>query len=196
MESRYIILEGPDGSGKSTTANILEQKLLDKGINVVRVREFDSTPAAKEISKVVLNSNIDDMTRLLLVSAIRKEALLHVISPALEEPNTVVLADRGWPSTLAYQCKTKDSIEVFARIQQSLGLPEAYTVILHTDYKTALSRLKDTGKELDVIELALCEDEYKRLLDAYGKIMADTVIDTSGVNAEEAAEMILDRFLA
>lgn len=195
MNSNYIIIEGPDGSGKSTTTALIEKALTAKGYNVVRVREFDATEGNKAISKVVLSTSMSDMTRLLLVSAMRKEAFLQVIEPALLVPNTIVLADRGWPSTLAYQCKTEENKRLLDHIMYETSKVKAYVAVIKTDFEESRKRMASTGKSLDVIELGQDEAEYNRLLDSYSLVDADIIVDSTYINAEQVASAILDDFL-
>lgn len=195
MKSRYLIIEGPDGSGKSTVTAIIEKALQDAGCNVVRVREFDATEGNKAISKVVLSTDMDDMTRLLLVSAMRKEAFLQVIDPALEQPNTIVLADRGWPSTLAYQCKTEENKRLLDHIMYETSKTKAYIAVIHTDFPTSRLRMAETGKTLDVIEQGQDEAEYNRLLETYSLVEADITVDSTDIDAHQVAALILKDFL-
>lgn len=194
IKSKYIIVDGPDGSGKTTVAALMQEKLEAIGYKVVRVREFDATETNKEISKVVLGNRMDDLTRLLLVSAMRKEAFDAVISPALAQENTIVLADRGWPSTYAYQCKNRDNKNLLQSILSATLGEDAYVAVLITEYETSRQRMQATGKKLDVIEQDQDAAEYGRLVEAYSKVKPNLTVDTTRLSPAEVADLILQDF--
>ncbi|MDP2013898.1 MAG: dTMP kinase, partial [Actinomycetota bacterium] len=83
----FIVLEGPDGSGKSTQTRLLVDHLSSRGRTVVQTREPGGTPAAEAIRSLVLNpefSGLDDRTEALLFAAARAEHVAQVIRPALQ----------------------------------------------------------------------------------------------------------------
>ena len=84
---------------------LTEEWLKDQGRNVVMLREPGGTKAGDMIRSILLSDDtgdLDPMTELLLFSAARRELLATVIAPALEE-GKVILCDRFFDSTLAYQ---------------------------------------------------------------------------------------------
>jgi dTMP kinase len=105
MRGRFIVVEGIDGSGKSTMAARLARELARRGRRVVRTREPGGTPLGEEIRKVLLdakNSEMVAMTELFLYMASRAQLVDQVIRPALAH-GAVVLCDRYYYSTAAYQ---------------------------------------------------------------------------------------------
>jgi len=100
----FIVLEGPDGSGKSTQARLLAQALAERGLEVVLSREPGGTAAGEKIRSLLLETSIDLSPRaeLLLFMASRAQLVEEVISPALEDGKTVV-CDRFLMSSVVYQ---------------------------------------------------------------------------------------------
>ena len=109
-EGNYIVIEGIDGTGKSTQAELLANYYRSQGHSVTVVEEPSSdnpaqtTPIAHYLRTVIKNGNLhrDPEINLALLSAARSELWQHIIQPALECGETV-LASRNYFSTLAYQ---------------------------------------------------------------------------------------------
>jgi dTMP kinase len=105
MESRgvFVVLEGGDGCGKSTQAELLVARVRQAGRDVVRTREPGSTEAGAAIRTLVLGGgDLDPRAEALLIAADRAEHVAEVIRPALAR-GAVVVSDRYVPSSLAYQ---------------------------------------------------------------------------------------------
>lgn len=101
---KYIVIEGHDGTGKSTQVQAIRAKLKEQGIDSVEFHEPDGTPIADEIRNLIKNGNLerDGMTNLLLFSASRHDIWTKKALPALEK-GTWVVASRNYYSTLAFQ---------------------------------------------------------------------------------------------
>ncbi len=99
-----VSLEGIDGCGKSTQMELLQNKLSQKNISFISVREPGGTAAGEGIREVLLQTSyaITAEAELLLYMAARAELSRQVIIPALTE-GKLVLCDRFTDSTLAYQ---------------------------------------------------------------------------------------------
>lgn len=98
----FIVLEGPDGSGKSTQAAALVARLRARGIEAVATREPGGTKLGVAVRALVLAGEMDPHTETLLIAADRAEHVAQVVRPALER-GAVVVSDRYIPSSLAYQ---------------------------------------------------------------------------------------------
>ncbi|MFP4588931.1 MAG: dTMP kinase [Candidatus Bipolaricaulota bacterium] len=101
----FIALEGIDGSGKTTQANLLGERLAADGYQVIRVQEPGGTPLGRRIRKLLLNSpqlEIEPLSELLLYEASRAQLVRQRLIPALQQ-GKIVISDRFALSSIAYQ---------------------------------------------------------------------------------------------
>ena len=102
----FITFEGTEGAGKSTQIRRVAERLKASGVEVVEVREPGGTAAGERVRDILkdplLKGQLNAQTELFLISACRSELVRQVIAPALER-GQVVLCDRFYDSTLAYQ---------------------------------------------------------------------------------------------
>lgn len=104
---RFITLEGPEGSGKTTAARHLAEWLRTRGEAVLLTGEPGGTPLGEEVRRLVLHSrsvsdDLDPRADALLFAAARAQHTARVILPALARGDHVVCA-RYLDSSLAYQ---------------------------------------------------------------------------------------------
>ncbi len=101
----FFSFEGGEASGKSLQARRLAAELGRRGLDVVLVREPGGTAAGERIREILLHAQDVGLTaeaQALLFTASRAQLVREVIRPALER-GAVVIADRYYDSTLAYQ---------------------------------------------------------------------------------------------
>lgn len=148
----FITLEGDDGVGKSTQADLLAQHLEDRGRSVVRVHEPGGTRLGEKIRSLLLDKDEDAMTplaELLLFEAARAQVMAEVIEPALAR-GQVVVCDRFTDSTLAYQGYGREIGADVVRSLNDLACGSRYparTLLLTLDPE--LSRLRVTARSAD-----------------------------------------------
>ena len=100
MKGLFIVMEGPDGSGKTTQINLLKEYLEEAGYECLITREPGGTVIGEEIRQLILNPEHKEMspvTEMLLYAASRAQLVHEVIGPALEE------GDRFVDSSIVYQ---------------------------------------------------------------------------------------------
>ena len=136
----FVTFEGIDGSGKSTQARLLAERLED----VVLTREPGGSPGAEEIRKLVLTGDPDRWTaetEILLFTAARRDHLERTILPALEDGMTVI-SDRFADSTRVYQGATRGDLrEIVDQLHRlMIGREPDLTFIIDMDPETALNR--------------------------------------------------------
>ena len=158
LRGKFLVFEGPDGSGKSTQLRRLEALLKDAGVPVVTVREPGGTAAGEAIREVLLDHRqaaMDVRCEMLLYMASRAQLVAERIAPALAR-GTVVLADRFVASTLAYQGAagglSEADILAVARVVTHGAEPHArpdLNIVFDVDEATAAARL---GLLLDRME--------------------------------------------
>ena len=104
LAGRFIVFDGPDGSGKSTQFRRFAEHCRAHGLKVCEVREPGGTPIGEQIRKILLDPASDMSLRceMLLYMASRAQLVEQIIIPAIKR-GEFVLADRFISSTLAYQ---------------------------------------------------------------------------------------------
>ena len=104
MSSKFIVVEGSEGVGKSSQIKIIEQYLIDSKIDYILTREPGGTRFGESIRDIILNddNSTEELTDSLLFYASRYENYKKIILPALDAGKTVV-CDRYHYSTLVYQ---------------------------------------------------------------------------------------------
>lgn len=101
----FITFEGPEGAGKTTVIKELYDRLKSDGRKVILTREPGGVPIAEKIRHIILDNTHQEMdakTEALLYAAARRQHLVEIVIPALNE-DTIVLCDRFIDSSLAYQ---------------------------------------------------------------------------------------------
>ncbi len=102
---RFIVLDGPEGAGKTTQVDRLVHRLREAGRQATAVRDPGSTPVSERIREVLLDPGLPEMnarTEVFLYMASRAEMVARIVRPALEV-GLVVVSDRFVSATAAYQ---------------------------------------------------------------------------------------------
>ena len=199
---RFIVLEGPDGAGKSVQARLLAERLQARGLSVTYSREPGGTDLGEQVRRLVNDPGPTPRgpkADVLLYSAARAQHVDEVIRPALERGDIVVL-DRYATSTMAYQGYGSGmDLDLLGRIQDWVtgGLRPDIVVLLDVDPRTGLER-RAAG---DADELTRWEDQshfdlafHTRVREGYREMAAAeperwVVLDGSGDVEAVAAEV-------
>ncbi|MBO9627071.1 MAG: dTMP kinase [Microbacterium sp.] len=191
----WITLEGGDGSGKTTQANLLADWLTDAGRTVVRTREPGGSEVGQLIRDIVLHHRGDIAPRAeaLLYAADRAHHVATVVRPALDR-GEIVLQDRYLDSSVAYQGagRVLDGTEIRdLSLWAAEGALPDLTLLLDLDPDAARERLDSADKPFDRLEAEKAEF-HGRVRDAYLALAAEEpdrflVLDASASVAEIAA---------
>ena len=155
---RFIVLEGPEGAGKSTLAAGLVRRFNETAVPCILVREPGGTPVAEAIRSALLDPEreLDGEQELLYFTTARADLVARVIRPALEAGG-VVLSDRFTLSTEAYQIGGRgveaDLVWQLNRIATG-GLTADLTLVLDIAVATGAARQMAAGKRPDRMERA------------------------------------------
>jgi dTMP kinase len=118
---RFITFEGGEGSGKSTQAKLLADRLSAQGVDVVLTREPGGSPFAENVRTLILDPEVaphSALSEALLFYSARADHLDKTIRPALTTGRWVI-CDRFSDSTRVYQCEAGGlSLEVFNWLEQ------------------------------------------------------------------------------
>jgi dTMP kinase len=154
LRDKFIVFDGPEGSGKSTQTQLLKAALESEGLQVLTVRDPGGTRIGEQIRTILLNPLHREMAmrcEMLLYMASRAQMIVEMIQPALDA-GQVVLCDRFVSSTLAYQLGgdglTAEEIRAVAEIAIRGRWPDL-TLVLDMPTEKSMSRVK---RPLDRIE--------------------------------------------
>lgn len=156
LRGTFIVLDGPDGAGKTTQQQRLVATLTSTGLDVVSCRDPGGTVIGDRIRRVLLDHDLGDMDptcETLLFMASRAQLLAKVIRPALRAGNTII-CDRFVSSTCAYQgAAGVDPERVIEIARHAVGDTwPACTIILDVGVEDGLDRIGRRGGEADAME--------------------------------------------
>ncbi|ARC54907.1 hypothetical protein AOQ88_01440 [Candidatus Riesia sp. GBBU] len=157
MKSKYIAIEGIDGSGKTTATKVVFNILKSAGIKRIKIiKQLKGTNLGKELSKLVLNKNkekIEKKSELLIFYAAHVQTVKTVISPLLEK-GIWIISDRCDLSSYAYQGGGKGiDLELIEKLKNIMLNDFNPDLIIYLDVlpEIGLNRIKNR-KNIDVME--------------------------------------------
>lgn len=154
MKGLFIVFEGIEGCGKSTQARILYNRLRKESVPTLLTKEPGGTALGNKLRALLKRGgSLSPEAEIFLFNASRVQLLKEVILPALAE-GKVVISDRFYPSTMAYQGygrgieqRTINTLNDIA----TKGLKPHMVILLDMDSKKGLSRksafIKDRFEE-------------------------------------------------
>ena len=200
VTGRFVVLEGGDGSGKSTQLRRLAAWLRDEGLDVVETFEPGATAAGAAIRELLLHRTepLDPVAEALLMAADRAEHVATVIRPALERGAWVV-SDRFLPSSLVYQGVVRglgvEEVAACNRLAVGEVVPDAVVLL---DVSDTVAESRRTG-DADRLEAeggefhARVRAAYRELATTQGWaiVAADGPLDQVGAAVRAAVAPLL-----
>ena len=195
----FVVIEGPEGAGKSTLVRWLAGQVRAEGHRVVTVREPGGTPIAEAARKLALKSRHDRAyaAELFLFLAARADLVERVIRPALAA-GQIVIADRFGLSAMAYQVSGRglppEDVGAALRVATG-GLTPDLTLVLDVPVSLGRERQKAAGKAQDRIER---EDDafHTRVRDAYSRASGPGIVHIDASQPKQAVQETAWRELA
>jgi dTMP kinase len=170
MSGLFVVLEGGDGAGKSTQADLLVRWLQDGDREAVRTHEPGDSPIGPAVRSVLLSTSSRGMSpwaEALLYAADRAEHVAAVVRPALDR-GAVVVSDRYLDSSVAYQGVSRglgaDRVEQIS-LWATDGLRPDLTVLLDLDPALALGRFTGPADRLESEPLVFHRQVRRAFLD-------------------------------
>ncbi len=141
---RFITFEGIDGSGKSTQARLLHDRLKNAGHDAVLTREPGGSAGAEEIRRLLVEGDPERWspeTEILLFTAARRDHLEKTIRPALDR-GAVVISDRFADSTRVYQGAARGDLRHLVDTLHNavIAFEPVLTFVIDMDPEIALAR--------------------------------------------------------
>jgi dTMP kinase len=190
VPGKFIVLEGGEGSGKSTQTPRLVARLRAAGFDVHQTLEPGGTPLGRQIRSLLLHEDgpVDPIAEALLMAADRAEHVAEVIVPAIVR-GTWVVSDRHTPSSLTYQGVGRGLgvDEVAAASAWATGgfEPDA-VIVLDVDDAAADARLPAARDRMERAGADFHRDvraAYRDLAAEYGWIVIDASAEPDAVEA-------------
>jgi len=195
MKGIFISFEGIEGTGKTTQAGFLAERLEAEGRDVFLTYEPGGTVVGKKIREVLLEPDhreLSHVAELLLYNADRAQHLAEKIVPALGQ-GKVVITDRFSDSTVAYQGYGRGiDLSLILSIDKisTGGLRPDLTILFDLEAETGLRRNKKMNK-VDRLELEDIEF-HKRVKDGFLKIAETEPARIKIIDASRPVEEVRD----
>lgn len=191
MMGTFIVVDGPDGAGKTTLVRRLASRLRAAGHEVLEVRQPGGTPVAEAARAAALDADMhaSPLAELFLMLAARADQVEKVIRPALKR-GQVVLSDRYDLSTEAYQIAgrglPRDRV-MGANELATDGLRPDLTIVLDLPAEVGLKRQARDGKEPDRIERE-GREWHERVAEVFLQASGSGVVHVDATESVDAVE--------
>ncbi|PAV07455.1 dTMP kinase [Methanosphaera cuniculi] len=163
----YIVLEGIDGSGKSTQIQLLKENLENKGYNVTIVEE----PTDSDIGRIIRErlkdpEAVEKVHQIINALLFAADRLTHkkLIDDVKHDPENIIISDRSYLSSIAYQNDDVITTQWIEIINKYMPKPDL-TILLDINEKEALKRCADDVSEAFEYEefLKITREKYLKL---------------------------------
>lgn len=192
----FIVIEGMDGSGKSTQIALLKEKLLAAEKKIRITREPGGTPIGEMLREIVLSPENKEMaaeTEALLYAASRAQHVSEVINPSLAR-GEIVISDRYVVSSYVYQGIARnlgmDAVKQINDFAIKGRMPDL-TIFLFVGENTALQR-KIRQKELDRLE-SESDSFHQRVNNGFRKVAEEYKFPKLIIQADGSPEEVHDQ---
>ena len=201
LAGHFIVIDGPDGCGKTTQAELLAGALRAEGLAVCQVRDPGGTPIGEKVRAILLDRDHDEMAvqcELMLYMASRAQLADQVIRPALVAGQCVI-GDRYISSTVAYQgAGGLDAPSILAAGEIAVGAtwPDL-TIVLDLPAEAGLDRARRKGGKSakpDRVEAKTVE-YHRRVRELFMGQAADDPAHFAVVDAAPDAQQVHRRIM-
>jgi dTMP kinase len=188
-----IVIEGIDGTGKTTQARFVRERLQERKFRIVSTREPTSGHWGQMLRDSALTGRLSLQEEVEAFIKDRKEHVETVINPALKD-GQIVIVDRYYFSTMAYQgARGLDPAELMRRNEEFAPEPDLL-VILDIEPESGLERVKTRGSQTDHFEKT---DPLKKARAIFNSIKKPYLCRLSATQEPEVlGELIVRQFSA
>jgi dTMP kinase len=170
-----VVLEGIDGSGKSTLSRGLSEAVEARGFRVVRTREPTGGPIGRQIRALAASGReaVTPEQEFQLFHEDRKVHVAEVVGPALARGD-VVIQDRSYFSTVAYQGQRGLDRARLLRESESIAPRPDVLLVIDLPVELAMERIRATRRSADDFESKTTLEEVRRAFLAFeGAVVLD-----------------------
>jgi dTMP kinase len=185
----FIVLEGIDGSGKTTQAKSLVNTLKEKGFDAVFFKEPSAGPLGRKLKKQArLKDGLTPEQEFELFQKDREENVEVNIKPALKRKRIVVL-DRYYFSTMAYQGAKGIDIREIKERNDKIAVQPDMVIILDVSAKTGLERIKERKKKDRLFER---EDYLRKVRKIFQSFSGENIVHLDGRETEQSLSVKIE----
>ncbi len=171
LSPQFLVIEGLDGSGGTTqVARLADWLRSDRGVEVLCTNEPSNGPVGRFVRRSLnpasSEGRLGDGVLPYLFAADRRDHLDRVVLPALERPNSWVLSDRYYHSSLAYQ-SLSIGLPAVAQLNAPFRAPDL-TVMIDLEPEVCLERIAQRGGVRERFEAL---DRLRTIRDAYEDVI-------------------------
>jgi len=187
MKGKFIVFEGPDGSGQTTQAELLKHFLTSRGRSAVLTKEpTKESEAGRKISDVLNHRlKLSPIEVQELFNADRKHHIENLITPSVNE-GRYVISDRYFFSSIAYGPVGYD----FESVHKDFPIPDL-TFILKVSPEECIKRIESRGRPVQFYET---QEKLKKVMANYEKI-AGKFPNVYLINGEVSIEKVQEEIL-
>jgi dTMP kinase len=201
----FLVIEGLDGSGKSTASKVLAEHLNNVNANSAKLGYEPFDPACGgDFIRQILEKKLSTYDPVTLALAFAANRMDHAdrwinpwLNPLLNKPDNIYISDRGYLSSLVYQQTDSLNIERIMDLNSNARKPD-FTFFFNVTNETCYARMKKRNKPVELYEenLETSRSKYFEAINFLREKRGENIIeiDANGT-AENAVQQILDTLL-